>query len=217
VKYCPKQEPKQPKVRPQLTIKDKVNRLRDQVVKERPELINQNGVGLSLINATKAKDFDRVASLLLQKGNPNQRDERGNTALGWAVVGREKFLIELLLMFEADPTITNSAGVSPLRLTIEHSEFARFNRRLEAIGQKFSWAVNGAECQSAPGQLEQETPSAVLKSAAEPSKNIDEVGALLEQGSDIMDGSRYLGYLSREGGSFGSYPGFDDYGDESMP
>jgi hypothetical protein len=37
------------------------------------------------------------------------------------------------------------------------------------------------------------------------------------EGSDsiTMDGSRYIGYMGRDNGQWGSFPMHDDYGDES--
>lgn len=32
-----------------------------------------------------------------------------------------------------------------------------------------------------------------------------------------LDGGKFIGFLAREGGSFGSYPGYDNMGDESSP
>lgn len=40
---------------------------------------------------------------------------------------------------------------------------------------------------------------------------------LAEALGDGLDGGRFLGFAARENGRFGSYPSFDDYGDESSP
>ena len=191
--------------------------LRQQVADAQPALLKGEGADLDLVEAVKKKDFDQAALHLIQGENPNQRDEKGNTALAYAVVSQEKFLVELLLLFNANPKVDNASGISPLSLTLEHPELDWLRRRLAEPARDFLPDYDVANTQKESTKIRRETQKASLKSAAERLKTTYEEAAFYQEGADKADGSRHWGQSWRDNGAFGSHPGFDDYGDESMP
>lgn len=70
--------------------------------------------GRTLLIAAAASGNIEFIKRLITNDNINQKDERGNSALHWAVYYGHQEVVELLLANGADPNIYNKSGVTPL-------------------------------------------------------------------------------------------------------
>ncbi|ACO04374.1 2-5A-dependent ribonuclease (2-5A-dependent RNase)(Ribonuclease L) (RNase L) (Ribonuclease 4) [Persephonella marina EX-H1] len=69
-----------------------------------------------LISAAKNGDIKLLQLALAKGAYINTTDERGGTALHWAVYYGHKEIVKLLLMHGADPLIKDKNGITPYRL-----------------------------------------------------------------------------------------------------
>lgn len=67
-----------------------------------------------LIVASQLGDIDRVRLAIAKGADVNYQDEKGGTALHWAVFYGHKEIINLLLMQGADPLIKDKNGITPI-------------------------------------------------------------------------------------------------------
>ena len=70
--------------------------------------------GADLPNAVHRGDAVRIRSLLTGQLDLQARDSNGNTALHWAALNGDAFLVKELLKRGASPNATNSVGATPL-------------------------------------------------------------------------------------------------------
>jgi ankyrin repeat protein len=70
-----------------------------------------------LHSACAGGNLDCVASLLRRGANPNARQQKGFTALHAAAQQANGPMVQILLDFDADPTLANEAGQKPEALT----------------------------------------------------------------------------------------------------
>ncbi|WP_457636146.1 ankyrin repeat domain-containing protein [Persephonella sp.] len=67
-----------------------------------------------LIVASQLGDIDRVRLAIAKGADVNYQDEKGGTALHWAVFYGHKEIIKLLLMQGANPLIKDKNGITPV-------------------------------------------------------------------------------------------------------
>ncbi|SNZ10388.1 Ankyrin repeat-containing protein [Persephonella hydrogeniphila] len=79
-----------------------------------------------LIVAAQLGDIDRVRLAIAKGANVNYQDEKGGTALHWAVFYGHKDIVKLLLMQGADPYIKDKNGITPV-------DVARINQKKEIL------------------------------------------------------------------------------------
>ncbi|WP_457639280.1 ankyrin repeat domain-containing protein [Persephonella sp.] len=79
-----------------------------------------------LIVASQLGDIDRVRLAIAKGADVNYQDEKGGTALHWAVFYGHKDIVNLLLMQGADPLIKDKNGITPV-------DVARINHRKEVL------------------------------------------------------------------------------------
>ena len=75
-----------------------------------------------IIVATKLSCLYIIDNKFMEKANINQQDYLGNTAIYYAVKINDKYGINKLIYYQADPTIKNNDGTSALDLAIEMKE-----------------------------------------------------------------------------------------------
>ncbi|WP_049748332.1 ankyrin repeat domain-containing protein [Mycolicibacterium goodii] len=96
-------------------------------------------MGFTPLHSALVHDSYDAAKILIDAGaNPNLQDKWGNTPLKY-VIGNNKKTVEiviLLLEHEADPTIENHYGHSPLSLAKESLGTEHLIPLLEAAAQK---------------------------------------------------------------------------------
>ncbi|KAH7725379.1 calcium-independent phospholipase A2-like [Aphelenchoides avenae] len=82
-------------------------------------------VSTTLHAAAKDNDLKSAVRLVASGANVNETDEAGNAPLHYAVKAGATRIVQLLLAIGADPTLKNSAGVSPyqIRSTVEIANF----------------------------------------------------------------------------------------------
>ncbi|MDQ7055528.1 MAG: ankyrin repeat domain-containing protein [Persephonella sp.] len=79
-----------------------------------------------LIVASQLGDIDRVRLAIAKGADVNYQDEKGGTALHWAVFYGHKDIVKLLLMQGADPLIKDRNGITPV-------DVAKINRKREVL------------------------------------------------------------------------------------
>ena len=79
-----------------------------------------------LIIASQLGDIDRVRLAIAKGAYVNYQDEKGGTALHWAVFYGHKEIVRLLLMQGADPLIRDKNGITPV-------DVAKINRKREVL------------------------------------------------------------------------------------
>ena len=79
-----------------------------------------------LIIASQLGDIDRVRLAIAKGADVNYQDEKGGTALHWAVFYGHKEIVRLLLMQGADPLIKDKNGITPV-------DVAKINRKREVL------------------------------------------------------------------------------------
>ncbi len=79
-----------------------------------------------LIVASQLGDIDRVRLAIAKGADVNYQDEKGGTALHWAVFYGHKEIIKLLLMQGADPLIKDKNGITPI-------DVARINGKKDVL------------------------------------------------------------------------------------
>ncbi|WP_457625261.1 ankyrin repeat domain-containing protein [Persephonella sp.] len=79
-----------------------------------------------LIVAAQLGDIDRVRLAIAKGADVNYQDEKGGTALHWAVFYGHKEIVKLLLMQGADPYLKDKNGISPV-------DVARINQKKEIL------------------------------------------------------------------------------------
>ncbi len=67
-----------------------------------------------LIVASQLGDIDRVRLAIAKGADVNYQDEKGGTALHWAVFYGHTDIVKLLLMQGADPLIKDKNGITPV-------------------------------------------------------------------------------------------------------
>jgi ankyrin repeat protein len=85
-----------------------------------------NAMGTPLMAATVRGNAPIVMLLLENKANPNLTDEKGTTALMYAVQFQNSAIVDLLLKFKANKLIINKEGKTAF-------EFAVFSKKEEII------------------------------------------------------------------------------------
>ena len=72
-----------------------------------------------------ALGYTRILARMLAGGQPvNSRDDAGRTALFYAVEGRQRDAVEILLAHRADPNLRDEAGRAPLHLALAQKDRA---------------------------------------------------------------------------------------------
>jgi len=79
-----------------------------------------------LIVASQLGDIDRVRLAIAKGADVNYQDEKGGTALHWAVFYGHKEIVKLLLMQGADPLIKDKNGITPV-------DVAKINHKTEML------------------------------------------------------------------------------------
>jgi ankyrin repeat protein len=79
-----------------------------------------------LITSAKAGNLDYVKLAIAQGANINAKDDKGGTALHWAVYYNHKEIVKFLLMQGANPFEVDNQGVSPI-------DVARMNNKKEIL------------------------------------------------------------------------------------
>jgi len=75
-----------------------------------------------IIVATKLGCLNIIGKIFMERVNINQQDHLGNTALYYAIKIKDKYSINKLIYYHADPTIKNNDGISALDLANEPKE-----------------------------------------------------------------------------------------------
>lgn len=171
------------------------------------------------VEAVKAGNIARVFHLLSAGKDPNTRDGDSSTVLARAVAADNTLMVDLLIVFGADASLVNTNGVSALTLAFEHSKYFHLRNRL--LKAERTGDPSQIQMRKKPLRLHKaDAPSQSCTSASKPArgttpKQSTEEARFKQDSSDLMDGSKGWGWSFRDNGAFGSFPGFDDYGDES--
>ncbi|MDF2721048.1 MAG: ankyrin repeat protein [Paenibacillus sp.] len=106
--------------------------------------LNSNPLGQTMASVMKSRNVnDSIAWL---KANPDAiriSDERGNTALHWAVLTRQLKLIDYLTGQGADLEAMRADGSKPIHLAMEGDYFYRAHRDLPAAALQNQWLLVG--------------------------------------------------------------------------
>ncbi len=76
---------------------------------------------ISVADAAKTGSIALVRKALEQRGDVNQADPDGTTALHWAVVGDHLEIVQALLEAGAKPNVRNVYGRTPLAVALDHA------------------------------------------------------------------------------------------------
>ncbi|RUM60358.1 MAG: hypothetical protein DSY53_00845 [Persephonella sp.] len=79
-----------------------------------------------LLTASKSGNIEYVKLAIAKGANLNAKDDKGSTALHWAVYYGYKDIVRLLIMQGANPYITDNYGLTPI-------DVARFNQKTEIL------------------------------------------------------------------------------------
>jgi len=85
-----------------------------------------------LLQAAARGELETVQTLLTAGGDPNVRNDLGQTPLHWAVGGRHTDVASALLKAGADPGARDNDGQTPLHVAVRKGEMEIFNILLKA-------------------------------------------------------------------------------------
>ena len=163
-----------------------------------------------IFDVVKSGDIATLTKLLEVTKSPDARNERGDTPLMIAALRGQAEIVQILIQYGANPWLKNNNGVNTFEVNCLCPQVRRFIKKYKA---------------DAPPEVEEKVVTF----------SIDSIDGIVEayngpryvarlsswqqivDGNGASDGSYGWGYDFREGGAFGSFPGFDDYGDESEP
>lgn len=92
-----------------------------------------------LINAVRSSNIDEVKTLLNNGADPNSVDEKGNPALLLSI-GKNKEIAEALIIFGAQPDMTNAGEVSPFSFASQrHRDFLPILAKSDLQLMTISW------------------------------------------------------------------------------
>ena len=94
--------------------------------------VTVSAAGVSVIDAVKAGDIQKVRALLKQKADVNAAEADGMTALHWAARADRTDTVQLLLRSGANAKAANRYGVTPLSLAAENGNAAMIDALIRA-------------------------------------------------------------------------------------